>query len=273
MPAILSVILPAYNESSRLPPYLTAIRCCLDGTFPNAYEVIVVDDGSKDGLATRVDRIRADWPQLTLLRHERNRGKGAAVRTGMEVAQGDLLLFADADGATPIAEEARLRDAIRQGASVAVGSRLLRSKDKVVGRHLYRDVPGRIFACLAHTLFGLSVWDTQCGFKIFRREVLPSLLGLCCESGYLFDLEILAWAHRLGYRIAEVPVSWRDVPGSKVRLLRDGWSMLRGLLRLRRALGRAVLPRPSALLAPACIGNLPETRGSDGFPSLERQVR
>jgi dolichyl-phosphate beta-glucosyltransferase len=141
---------------------------------------------------------------------------------------------------------------------VAVGSRFLPEPAAAVRRFWHRHLSGRCFAGLVRWGFGLPLRDTQCGFKMFRREVVLRLLPLCRESGYLFDLEILAWAHRLGYRIAEVPVSWRDVPGSKVRLLRDGWAMLRGLVRLRRALrqtGRLLTPLPEPR-SPLSIGSL-----------------
>jgi dolichyl-phosphate beta-glucosyltransferase len=236
MKPILSVVLPAYNESSRLPPYLEAIRIYLDTAFPQHYEVVVVDDGSDDSLCGQLAPLRVERPQLILLRHEYNWGKGSAVRTGLAAARGEIVLFADADGATPIGEEAKLRNAICHGASVAIGSRLLFLGKSAVCRSLPRDLLGNAFAWLARAVFDLPVWDTQCGFKMFRHEVLSPLLDLCHESGYLLDLEILAWAHRLGYAIAEVPVSWRDVSGSKVHLLRDGWRMLSGLARLRRAL-------------------------------------
>lgn len=234
----LSVVLPAYNEATRLPRYLRAARPYLAGAFSDDYEVLVVDDGSEDGLAAEVGRLGVGWPQLTLLHHEHNQGKGAALRTGMAAAQGEVLLFADADGATPIEEEAKLRAEISRGAALAVGSRLLDSPGGAVSRSWRRDLPGRAFALLARSLFHLPVWDTQCGFKMFRREVVAPLLRVSRQDGYLFDLEVLAWASRLRYRIAEVPVRWRDVPGSKVRLCRDGWCMLRGTWQLYRTFQR-----------------------------------
>jgi dolichyl-phosphate beta-glucosyltransferase len=271
-PAV-SLILPAYNEALRLPPYLRGVRTYLDATFPANYEILIVDDGSTDDMADRLEALRGDWPSLVLLRHAPNRGKGAALRTGMAAACGELMLFADADGATPIQETSTLCEAIEQGADVAVGSRFLPEPAAAVRRFWHRHLSGRCFAGLVRWGFGLPLRDTQCGFKMFRREVVLRLLPLCRESGYLFDLEILVWAHRLGYRIAEVPVSWRDVPGSKVRLLRDGWAMLRGLLRLRRALGRVALPQQSAPLTSAPVSDLLECKGGAGFPSLDTQGR
>jgi dolichyl-phosphate beta-glucosyltransferase len=269
----LSVLLPAYNERVRLPPYLETIRLYLNGTFSGDYEVVVVDDGSDDGLAFELDLHRASWPELVLLGYPNNRGKGAALHTGLMAARGELVLIADADGATPIGEEAKLRAAIRGGASVAVGSRLLRLPGNFVFRSLQRQLPGRAFSWLTRAIFDLTVWDTQCGFKMFRREALPPLLDRCRECGYLFDLEILLWAERLGHRIVEVPVCWRDVPGSKVRLLHDGWAMFRGLLRLRRALGGTTLPPWSTPVATAPVVHRRECRDGSGPPSIQSQGR
>ena len=116
MGTALSVVIPAYNEARRLPPYLASVRRYLDKRYPDGYEVIVVDDGSGDGLSDVLAPLSADWPELVVMRHPENRGKGAAVRTGILAARGDLFLFADADGATPIDEEANLHEAVRAGA-------------------------------------------------------------------------------------------------------------------------------------------------------------
>jgi dolichyl-phosphate beta-glucosyltransferase len=201
-PIALSVILPAYNEAARLPPHLTAVREYLQARYPDRHEVIVVDDGSGDGLAAILDGLAAGWPQLRVLRHARNQGKGGAVRTGMLAADGELLLFSDADGATPIKEESRLAAAILAGADLAVGSRLLSASTARRSRTWIRGLAGRSFAAVARRLLCLSVRDTQCGFKMFRRDAGRRLFSLLHERRYLFDLEVLATANRLGYRTA-----------------------------------------------------------------------
>jgi dolichyl-phosphate beta-glucosyltransferase len=262
----LSVVIPAYNEAIRLPPYLLSIREYLERTLAGNYEVVVVDDGSQDGLSDLLEKRRVEWPQLCLHRHRANRGKGAAVRTGMLAARGTFLLFADADGATPIEEEQLLRAALAGGADLAIGSRLLddgafkRSK-----RLLSRDLAGRSFAWLVRQFLGLPLRDTQCGFKMFRREAGQTLFRLCREPGYLFDLEVLIRAQQLGFRTAEVPVRWRDVPGSKVRLLRDGWKMARGLWTLWRDRRESSLP--AATTPPGPLHFPVYTRLADPFPN------
>jgi dolichyl-phosphate beta-glucosyltransferase len=232
----LSLIVPAYNEAKRLPAYLASVRPYLTRRYGECYETLIVDDGSSDGLAGTVDALARDWPQLCCIHHGENQGKGAAVRTGMLAAAGELLLFTDADGATPIEEEARLAEAIHAGADVAIGSRLAAGDGIRRSRDLFRGLAGRTFAALVTRLLRLPVRDTQCGFKMFRRQVGRRLFSLAQEPRFLFDLEILALAARLGYRIAEVPIRWREIPGGHFHLARELPTLLGELLRLRRRL-------------------------------------
>jgi len=231
-----SLVIPAYNEAQRLPPYMAPVRRHFDERYPGDYEVIVVDDGSRDGLADVLAALSGEWPELTVMRHPVNRGKGAAVRTGMLAARGSRLLFADADGATPIDQEPKLSAAIEAGADLAVGSRLAAAADVTRRRVWMRGLAGRSFARFARWWLGISVRDTQCGFKMFRREAGRKLFSLGRESGYLFDLELLVMADRLGYRVAEVPVNWAEVPGGHLSLTRELPKTLWGLWRLRRRL-------------------------------------
>jgi len=243
-----SVVIPAYNEAARIAPYLASVRDYADRKWPRAYEVIVVDDGSTDGTYELLTSLAADWPELQPLRHEVNQGKGAAVRTGMLAAAGALLLMADADGATPIDQEARLADAIagtavsgdgpRNGADLAVGSRLMRDPAVQRRRAWSRAILGRLFAMVARSSLGLAVHDTQCGFKMFQRDVAVELFAKCQESGFLFDLEILARARRRGYRIVEVPINWSEIPGGHLGVARQLPSIIIELWRLRRRMKR-----------------------------------
>lgn len=236
-----SLIIPAYNESRRLPPYLATVSAYLSRQYAEDYEVIVVDDGSSDGLASLVTEIADSWAQLCIVRHEQNLGKGAAVRSGVLAARGQRLLYADADGATPIAEEARLRQAIDAGADIAVASRLIRSADVVRQRSWRRAVIGRSFAAVARTLLGIGVLDTQCGFKMLRAGPAKRLFQLSQEKGYLFDLEVLAMAVRCGYCVTEVPINWVDQPGSQLKMHREFFRILTDLWRLRRRMSHLPL--------------------------------
>jgi dolichyl-phosphate beta-glucosyltransferase len=238
MDPTLSIVLPAYNEADRLPPFLASVRRYLDAAEPGRYEVIVVDDGSSDRLPEVLAALTEEWPALRVIRHPENRGKGAAVRTGMLAGRGERLLFADADGATPIEEEARLADAIRAGADVAIGSRLLAAAGQTRRRSWVRGLTGRLFAALARWWLGIKVRDTQCGFKMFRRQPARELFSRSKEPRYLFDLELLVLAGQLGYRVVEVPVSWSEVPGGHLSLARELFKLPLALWRLRRRLFR-----------------------------------
>jgi dolichyl-phosphate beta-glucosyltransferase len=154
----------------------------------------------------------------------------------MQAARGVLRLFADADGATPIQELERLEAAIKDGADLAIGSRTLASRDHRyrVKARLHRTLLGNLFNRIVRNLGIQGIHDTQCGFKLFRQAVAQDLFSVARIDGYGFDLDLLHVAQRRGYRIAEVPINWTDQPGSKVRVLRDGFRMLREMLAVRR---------------------------------------
>lgn len=241
MSVAFSLIIPAYNEAERLPPYLTAVRAYLADAYPDSHEVLVVDDGSSDGTRARVTAAAAEWPALRLVCHHRNQGKGAAVRTGMLAARGEVRLFADADGATPIGEEGRLRAALDAGADVVVASRVLDAAGLRRQRQWFRRWTGWAFAQLVHSLLPTSVRDTQCGFKMFRSSVAERLFALSREDGYVFDLELLILAEQLGYHVAEVGVNWTEIPGSKLHMSREWRKILAGVCRIRRRLRAELL--------------------------------
>jgi dolichyl-phosphate beta-glucosyltransferase len=249
----LSIVIPAYNEARRLPRFLERIVTVLNERG-DSYEIIVVDDGSHDSTAQAVERLTQQHPQLRLIQLCGNRGKGAAVRRGMQAARGALQLFADADGATAIEELTRLQAALAAGADLAIGSRALAATDPhfTVQAQWHRSVLGTCFNAVVQRLGLQNIADTQCGFKLFRRSVAQDLFSVTCVDGYAFDLEVLYIARRRGYRIAEVPVNWSDQPGSKVCVWSDGFIMLRELLAIRKRETRGQY-RPRAQPATALI--------------------
>lgn len=231
----LSVIVPAHNEAARILPSLRSITQYL-APQGRTFEIIVVDDGSLDDTARVVHEFGRQAPGIRLIRLPTCAGKGAAVRHGMLAARGRRQLFTDADGATPIAELARLEEAMNRGAAIAIGSRSLASRrsDFTVHARWHRSVLGMLLNAIVRAGGITGIADTQCGFKLFDRTVAQDLFSVCCLNGYGFDLELLFVAQRRGYAIAEVPVNWADQPGSKVRLIRDGIGMLRELMMIHR---------------------------------------
>jgi len=227
---MLSVVIPAYNEEDRLPRYLPDVLGYCSAVEGGA-EVIVVDDGSTDGTADYVGSLAEEHPGLRLVRQEVNRGKGAAVRRGVLETRGRFVLFADADGATPIGEASKLLDAAKAGAEVVIGSR---PSELQVGRSALRGLMAAVFYRAANLLALPAIADPQCGFKLFRRDAAARLFPLVAEDGWAFDVEVLFLAQKYGDKIAEVPVRWHAVAGSKIRPLRDAVSMLLAIMRIRR---------------------------------------
>jgi dolichyl-phosphate beta-glucosyltransferase len=230
-----SVVIPAFNEAVRLPPYLREVAAHFDGRG-EPYEVLVVDDGSRDATGDGVREIARQHPAVVLHTLPENRGKGYAVRAGMMRARGALRLMADADGATPIVEIKRLEAAIEAGADLAVGSRALRDPSVMVRTRTHRRLSGQVFNAIARALGVRAVVDTQCGFKLFRAAVAEELFGAVVTDGFGFDVEVILLAQRRGYRIAEVPINWTDQPGSKVGVLRNGPGMVAEIVSVRARL-------------------------------------
>ncbi|MGH7609355.1 MAG: dolichyl-phosphate beta-glucosyltransferase [Candidatus Dormibacteria bacterium] len=231
----LSVIVPAYNESRRLPPTLEQIRAHLDRDGVS-YEVLVVDDGSQDGTSEVVSRAARDWAALELLRLPVHQGKGGAVRAGMLRARGRLRLFSDADLSTPLGEKAKLSEAIARGAGVAIGSRALPDSRVEVHQSRRRELMGKAYNQAVQRLVLPGLHDTQCGFKMFTAEAAQLCFAplRCLEFG--FDAEVLRRARDRGIVIAEVPVVWRNARGTTVNSVTDAGQMLVDLVRLRHQL-------------------------------------
>lgn len=229
----LSIVVPAFNEEGRLEPTLRSYLGYCRATA-RSVELIVVDDGSVDGTSHLVEQLGGEFPELHLIRLPENRGKGFAVRSGVVNARGHAVLFADADGATPINEIERLETALRDGSDLAIGSRAIVAREVRVNAKLYRRIMGRMFHGMVEALTVRGVRDTQCGFKLFRGPVAHDLFSRMRMSGFSFDVELLMMARRRGYRIAEVPVNWVHRPGSKVNLVTDSAKMLRDLVQIRR---------------------------------------
>ncbi len=237
--APLSVVIPAYDEAARIGRTLDRVRAHLAEHHPGS-EVLVVDDGSADETAARVeDAARAGSaaaggdPAIRCLRQPSNRGKGAAVRAGVLAATRPYVLMSDADLSTPIEEVSRLLAAVAGGADVAIGSRALPGSRIEISQPLHRVVMGKSFNKLMRSVTFLGVIDSQCGFKLFPLEVAHRLFAPARIDGFAFDVEVLWLARRAGMRIAEVPVRWVNDPRSTVQPVRHSAQMLRDVLRIR----------------------------------------
>ncbi len=227
----LSVVIPAYNEEHRLPTTLESVHDFLKQTG-HSFEVLVVDDGSLDGTTQVVESFAESHPAVRLVSYQPNRGKGHAVRVGMLAADGDLVLMNDADGASPIEEVQRLMNAIAGGADVAIGSRAKPDETREVKALVHRKFIGNTFNRIVQALLLPGIQDTQCGFKIFKREAARDIFSVQRTNGYGFDVEILYIAKLHGYRIAEVPINWANVDGSKVNVLLDSPKMFVEVVRI-----------------------------------------
>jgi len=228
-PPFLSVVIPAYNEAARLPQSLRRIQEFLGG-WRRSYEVVVVDDGSRDETA-RLAR-EAEVSGLTVLRNDVNRGKGYSVRRGMLAARGDHRLMTDADLSTPIQELDRLLAAQEQGADVVIGSRAMPGANIEIHQPWYRENMGRVFNLLVQLLAVPGLRDTQCGFKLWTARAASQAFAAARLDGFSFDVETLFLARRAGYRIVELPVTWRNDAATRVGML-GGFLAFPDLLRIR----------------------------------------
>ncbi len=233
--ASISIVIPAYNEERRLPATLESIVGYLGARDWERWEVLVVNDGSKDGTAAVGGQFAAAHPGVRVLENPGNRGKGYSVRHGMLEAACDWVLFTDSDLSAPIEELDKLVAAAReQGASVAIGSRALDRRLIQVHQSLFRETAGRIFNLLMRAAIGLPFADTQCGFKLFERGAAQEVFRRQQIERWGFDAEVLFIARRLGYKTIEVSVRWSHAEGTKVSMFGDSVNMFLDLLRIRR---------------------------------------
>lgn len=237
----LSIVIPTWNEEKRLPQTLQKITAFLQ-TKGYAAEIIVVDDGSMDNTVQVAQQFAQKFPAIRVICND-HRGKAYTVRTGMLAAQGQYILFTDADGATPIEEIDKLLPLLEQGYDVAIASRE-GAEARRYHEPWYRHFMGRVFNWIVRIIALPGIQDTQCGFKAFRHSAAHDLFGHMQlygpRAGVVkgamltgFDVEILFMARKWGYQIAEVPVHWYYGAESKVHPLKDSWRNLRDVLRVR----------------------------------------
>jgi glycosyltransferase involved in cell wall biosynthesis len=234
-----SIVIPAFNESARIPATLQSVVACIRAKGWSA-EVIVVNDGSRDTTADLVRAFAKTAPEVRLVENPGNRGKGYSVRSGMLQALGEVVLFTDSDLSAPIEEAERLFAAIEQGADIAIGSRWLEKGRQTHRQPLYRQFFGRCFNAVTRGVMGLRFADTQCGFKAFTRAAAQTVFQLQTIERWGFDPEILFIALKRGYSVEEVPVSWAHDERTRMSYLKDGMKMLEeiAIIRWNALLGR-----------------------------------
>lgn len=225
----ISVVIPAYNEAERLGSTLERTVDYLSRRGIS-YEVLVVDDGSRDR-TIQVAEAFADRG-VRVIRHERNRGKGAAIKTGLLASQGSEVLLSDADASTPIEELAKLERRLPE-APVVLGSRAVAGADIRQHQPFYREVMGKTFNLIIRIAGVRGLNDTQCGFKLLEGEAARAIGAKLTIDGFAYDVELVFLARRLGYKVVEVGVVWIDSPDSRVDPVRSSLAMLRDVFRMR----------------------------------------
>jgi len=230
----LSVVVPAYNESERLPITLAIIKPYLDG-LGRRWELILVNDGSGD---RTMELIRAessrDPERVRGIDLQPNGGKGPAVAAGVAASRAPLVLISDADFSTPIEELTKLDAAIDEGFDVAIGSRAKRGSQVVVSQPFHRVLMGKIFNLLVQLVVLPGFWDTQCGFKLWKGDVARQVFAAMKLRGNVaFDVEVLYRARKAGYRVAEVPVRWYDSVPSRISPLHHSTEALLDIFKIR----------------------------------------
>lgn len=228
----LSVVIPMFNEAKRLPKSLPELLAYFDKQ-PYPWEMVVVDDGSTDGTAALAHQLLGDRANVRILAQRQNRGKGHAVKVGMLAARGEVVLFCDADLSTPPSELGRFWQWFDRGCDVVIGSRKMQGANIERHQPAWREKLGKVFTGLTNTVATKNLSDVTCGFKCFTHAAAQELFSLSMIEDWSFDAEVLFIAQRHHCRIKEVPVTWHDEPGTKVRILKDAYRSVLGLLRIR----------------------------------------
>ena len=228
----LSIVIPCYNEEERLPSTIERIERYLAAKGIK-YELILVDDGSSDGTRLIQDAAAERNPSVRVEALPRNRGKGRALAEGVAAAEGGEILVTDADLSTPIEELEKLRAELHKGAGVAIASRALKDSRVEISQPMYRVLMGKVFNLLVQAVLLPGIWDTQCGFKLFRADVAHEVFAQLTTDGFGYDPEVLYRAKKRGVRIAEVPVVWRNSAPTKVMPIKSSLDMFKHVVRTR----------------------------------------
>ena len=228
----ISLIIPVYNEEKRIK--LTLGKCI--SYFKNKkidYEIIIVDDGSTDKTRLIIKDSLSKNKNIKLTKQRKNKGKGYSVKEGMLLANGDYLLFSDADLSTPIEEIEKFIKVMKKGYDIVIASRNMKDSIIPIKQPFFRKLLGQVFPFIVNLLILPGYKDTQCGFKLFKKEVAIKIFSKQKINDFGFDVEILFIAKKYGYKIKEIPVIWSNSLGSKVNPLLDSIRMFLDILKIR----------------------------------------
>jgi dolichyl-phosphate beta-glucosyltransferase len=239
----LSVVVPCYNEEQRLPRTIEQIERYLDARG-ESYELILVDDGSADRTRRVMDEAAARNKAVRIVALPENRGKGRALAEGVKVSRGEEVLVTDADLSTPIDELEKLEGALAAGAGVAIASRAVRGSRVELSQPFYRVLMGKVFNLIVQVVLLPGIWDTQCGFKLFRGDVAREVFPELTTDGFGYDPEVLYLAKKRAVRIAELPVVWRNSAPTKVMAVRSSLDMFRHVVQVRLGRRARVASKP-----------------------------
>lgn len=228
---MISLIIPCFNEAKRLKDSLQKLSAYLK-TFPGEVEVIIADDGSRDATVSLAKSLQGKFKQFQILELP-HAGKGAAVKAGFWAAKGEQVVFTDADFSTPISELPKLLAPLEEGYDLAIGSRALDRSLVKVHQNFLRELVGKLSNILIRTLAVRGIYDTQCGFKAYRKASCETIFEKQTINGFAFDIELLFLAQRQGLKIKEVPVEWYNDPRSSVKAGKDTLASFMDLLRIR----------------------------------------
>ena len=228
----LSVVIPAYNEEKRIFITLNKIVKYFDAKS-YSYEIIVVNDGSNDNTIEVVNKFIDQCKGIKLLQNGTNKGKGYSIKKGILHATGEFVLFSDADLSTPIEETDKLFAWFDKGYDLVIGSRALKESDIQVHQPWFREIMGKVFNVFVRLITIKGIKDTQCGFKCFKKTVIPDVFGKQTIDRFGFDVELLWIANKQGYNIKEIPIQWFNEPNSKVSPLSDSLQMFFDLVKIR----------------------------------------
>ena len=229
----LSIVIPAYNEENRIGKTIDKILHYINNQkYP--YEIIIIDDGSIDETVSVVMKSMEHNEHIKLLNNKINKGKGYCIKKGILEANGKYVLFTDADLSTPVEEVEKLLSQLEKGYDIAIGSRSLAGSDIILRQPLYRELMGKVFNRFVRLLAVKEFVDTQCGFKLFRRDAARTIFKEQRLNGFAFDVEILYLARKNGFKIKEVPIKWINSPDSKVSPVSSSIGMFFDLLKIKK---------------------------------------